>query len=224
MRKPKKEKKQKQMKVATSKTNKDLKSKATFHGTNGEEIILETHLFESAELFAKTKHAHMKRKDGITPYFEHLKDVVSRLMSVGIDDEEILCAGWLHDTIEDTDTDFDDIYERFSRNVAIMVASVTKDKRLVRKEREKQYLKQLKDATWQAQLIKLCDISANLKDLKNSGLSRSKRAKQVKNKLDYLNAIKSGIADNKSKVPRVQSILDAINKILKKHGHIPVIL
>ena len=42
---------------------------------------------------------------------------------------EIICAGWLHDTIEDTDTDFDAIKDRFGKNVAEIVVSVTKDNR-----------------------------------------------------------------------------------------------
>ena len=50
---------------------------------------------ESAEKFAKTKHAGMKRKDGVTDYFEHLKSVVNRLQNIGITDEEMLCTAWL---------------------------------------------------------------------------------------------------------------------------------
>jgi len=89
----------------------------------------------------------MTRNDGITPYSKHLEDVVSLLKSLGIIDEDVLCSGWLHDTIEDTDTKFDEIYERFGKKVAVLVFSLSKDKDLPKKEREQLYVKQLKDAS-----------------------------------------------------------------------------
>ena len=179
---------------------------------------------ESAKLFAKDKHSGIMQADRITPYWKHLESVVSRLKSLGITDEDILCAAWLHDTIEDTNTDFDDIHERFGRNVAIMVSSVSKDKRLPKSMREQLYIKQLQEASWQTQLIKLCDISSNLKNLENSGWSKRKRSKQIKNKLHYLNAIKRGLIQNKSKIPNIASIIKGINDVLKEYGQKPVIL
>src|SRR3990172_7316034 len=99
---------------------------------------------ESAEMFAKTKHASMTRKDGITPYFTHLESVVSYLKSLGVTDEDVLCSGWLHDTIEDTDTTFDELYERFGKKVAVLVSTLSKDKKLPKKERERLYVNQKK--------------------------------------------------------------------------------
>ena len=58
-------------------------------------------LVRNAELFAKTKHARMTKKDGITTQSKHLEDVVNRLKGLGVTDKDILCAGWLHDIIED---------------------------------------------------------------------------------------------------------------------------
>lgn len=66
---------------------------------------------ESAALYAKEKHKGQTRKNGITPYSDHLEAVVSRLKSIGISDEDVLCAGWLHDTMEDTDATFDELSE-----------------------------------------------------------------------------------------------------------------
>ncbi len=177
---------------------------------------------ESAELFAKNKHRDQLY--GNKPYWNHLVGVVSRLKSIGITDEDVLCSAWLHDTIEDTDTTFDEIYQRFGRTVAVMVSSLTKDNSLPKSKKEKQYLTQLKDAPWEAQLIKLCDISANLSELKNSSWSKTRKKNYIKRKLQNLEAIKSGISDNKSKIPNVESIIAGINEILKKHGHRPIII
>ena len=177
---------------------------------------------ESAELFAKNKHRDQQY--GNKPYWNHLVGVVSRLKSIGVTDEDVLCSAWLHDTIEDTDATFDEIYQRFGRGVAVMVSSLTKDNTLPKSKKEKQYLTQLKDAPWEAQLIKLCDISANLSELKNSSWSKTRKKNYIKRKLQNLDAIKSGISDNKSKIPNVESIISGINEILKKHGHRPIII
>lgn len=176
---------------------------------------------EKAELFAKEKHAKMT-KARTTPYSVHLESVVSRLKSIGIVNEDVLCAAWLHDTIEDTDTRFDDIFEQFGRDVAILVSSLSKDANLPRKERESQYVMQLKNAPFEAKLIKLCDIAANLSDLRNSNLSKTKRTKTVKTKLHYLQIIKNEIMEKKTSVPRIQSILDGINDVLIHYKQRPI--
>ena len=75
---------------------------------------------QNAELYAKKKHAGHFRQDGSTPYSKHLEDVVNRLKSLGVVKSELLCAGWLHDTLEDTETSFDDIYEKFDNTVAVV--------------------------------------------------------------------------------------------------------
>jgi len=68
---------------------------------------------QQAESFAETKHEGQFRKDEKTEYFKHLENVVFELKSMGIADENMLCVGWLHDTIEDTDTDYDDIMKNY---------------------------------------------------------------------------------------------------------------
>jgi len=177
---------------------------------------------KSAELFAKNKHAGMTRKNKKIPYSDHLEAVVNRLKSIGASDENILCAGWLHDTIEDTDTSFDDLFEQFGREVAILVSSLSKDKSLIKKEREKQYVKQLKVAPLEAKIIKVCDISSNLSDLKDSGLSKSKQLRYAKQKRHYLNVIKNDLISNKSKFPKIQNIVDSINVKLIRHKQRPI--
>lgn len=177
-----------------------------------------------ASNFAKEKHQCQTRRDGKTLYYKHLDDVVMLLKKVGVKDQDILCAGWLHDTIEDTSTDYDDIYEKFGKRVADVVASVTKDTRLPKEMQEKKYLQQLRHSPWQAKIVKLCDIIANITDLENSGYNKEKKIKQVKKKLVYFNAIKSGLIDNKSKIPNVEIVLSEINEILKKYGNMSIII
>jgi len=179
---------------------------------------------ESAEFYAKDRHKHMTRKDSITPYSDHLESVVSHLKSLGIIDEDILCSGWLHDTIEDTDTTFDDLYERFGKKVAVLVSSLSKDEKLPKKEREQLYVKQLKDASLDAKIIKLCDISANLKDMikQNSKMSKNKMKKTAKQKRSYLLVIKNDIIENKLNYPKIHNLVKGINSVLIKNRQKPV--
>lgn len=174
-------------------------------------------LIKSAELFAKKKHTGQFRKDGITPYSKHLEDVVNRLKSLGVIDEKLLCTGWLHDTIEDTEINFDDLYEQFGSEIAVLVSSLSKDMSLPRKKREQAYVKQLKEASFEAKLIKLCDISANLSDLKNWNASKSKKLRQVKKVRHYLTIIKNDLISNPD-YPQTIPLLERTNLILKQFG------
>src|SRR3972149_4637791 len=102
-------------------------------------VVLSMSKLETAEMLAKTKHAGMKRKDGVTDYFEHVKSVVNRLQNIGITDEEMLCTAWLHDTFEDTRTSFDELAQRFGKEVAVLVLALSKDQSLAKKQKELQY-------------------------------------------------------------------------------------
>jgi len=176
----------------------------------------------NAKKLAKKKHEGQFRKDKKTEYWKHLEQVVNLLEKMGIKDNDILSAGWLHDTIEDTDTDFDDINEKFGKNVAIIVSSVTKDTRLIQKQREKNYILQLKKSNWQAKAVKLGDVVANISDLKNSGFEFKKQIVHTKTKLPYLFAIKSGLSVNKKNLPGLQIIENELNALLNKYHQKPI--
>lgn len=178
-------------------------------------------LVKSAELFAKNKHSGQFKLDGITPYSKHLDDVVNRLKSLGVIDKQLLCAGWLHDTIDNTDTTFDDLYEQFESEITVIVSSLSKDMTLPRKKREQAYVIQLKEISFNAKLLKLCDISANLSDLKNYEASKSKKLRQVKQKRHYLNIIKNDLIGNPN-YPYIQSLLESANLIFIKYGQRPL--
>ena len=86
--------------------------------------------------FAARAHHGQLRKDGKTPYASHPFRVCLIVRDIfAIDDPYVLAAAVLHDTIEDTTTDFDDLEKHFGREVAEWVAALSKDKR--RHERER---------------------------------------------------------------------------------------
>ena len=138
-----------------------------------------------AKNFAKKKHTGQLRKNGKTTTFSHLQDVVKNLKKMKVTNEDIICAGWLHDTIEDTDTDFDMIKDRFGKRVADIVVSVTKDNRLPKKQRETKYAKDLRTSNAKAKLVKIADILANVNDAPNAGKNARWEKQQFVKKSKY---------------------------------------
>jgi len=174
-------------------------------------------LVKNAELFAKEKHSGFIRDVGKISYSKHLDAVVNRLKSLGVVDEELLCSGWLHDVIENTDTSFDDLYERFGSKIAVLVSGLTRDMSLSKKKREHAYAKQLIESSSNTKLIKLCDISANLSDLKNYDVSKSKKLRLVRQQRHYFFVIKQDLLDN-TEYPKIQILLESVEQNLKKYG------
>jgi guanosine-3',5'-bis(diphosphate) 3'-pyrophosphohydrolase len=125
------------------------------------------HVLKAAAFAARAHQGHL-RKDKETPYVSHVFRVCMIVRDLfGFDDPRMLCAALLHDTVEDTTTDFDDIAERFSPEVAEWVVLLTKDKRLQEKEREAEYIRRLQGAPWQVKACKLADVFDNLTDMEN---------------------------------------------------------
>ena len=122
-------------------------------------------LLHRAVSFAARAHRHQFRKDGATPYIAHPVRVAFTLLTIfGIDDEQTLAAAALHDTIEDTTTDFDDLAAEFGPEVARYVAALTKDARLPEEERERTFFDVLDRSPWQVRGIKMADAYDNLLD------------------------------------------------------------
>ncbi|KAI3383823.1 hypothetical protein SNEBB_010241 [Seison nebaliae] len=116
--------------------------------------------------FAASKHRLQKRKDNETPYINHPIGVANILSNeTGITDEATLIAALLHDTIEDTDTTFDEIDRLFGREISNIVQEVTDDKSLAKEERKLQQIKKAATVSPKARLVKMADKIYNLRDL-----------------------------------------------------------
>jgi guanosine-3',5'-bis(diphosphate) 3'-pyrophosphohydrolase len=141
--------------------------------------------------FAARQHEGQLRKDGRTPYIAHPLRVLTIAATVfGVTDPESLAAAVLHDTIEDTTTDRDDLIERFGKRVASFVAALTKDKRLPEEEREKAYFETLSAAPVEVKLCKLADTYDNLID--SAALSDQSRAKTKRKAQDLIKLFTPG--------------------------------
>ena len=74
--------------------------------------------------WADNSHNGQMRKSG-EPYIIHPIAVAVILIDLGMDTDTV-CAGLLHDVIEDTDTSYDALKKAFGADVALMVDGVTK--------------------------------------------------------------------------------------------------
>jgi guanosine-3',5'-bis(diphosphate) 3'-pyrophosphohydrolase len=119
---------------------------------------------EAAEL-ASRRHNGMARKGRSNePYINHLAEVANLLAAATNGaDAELVAAGWLHDTIEDTETTRDELVETFGERVASLVVEVTDDMSLDKPVRRQ---KQIEDAPHKspgARLIKIADKISNVR-------------------------------------------------------------
>ncbi len=110
-----------------------------------------------------------KRSDGKSLQTDHSQNVYEILKKYSFD-KEILIAGILHDCIEDSEKDYDFLDEKFGKKVADIVSIVSQDKRLSKKEREKEYEKRIKMAGASAQYVKIADMIENLQSAKKNCL------------------------------------------------------
>ncbi len=135
-------------------------------------------LWQRAAGFAARAHEHQKRRDGKTPYVSHVFRVAMTVRDLfACDDPVCLAAALLHDTIEDTGTDYDEIADGFGADVARCVGALTKNMSLPEKAREKDYDERLAAADWRARLVKLADQFDNLSDVE--GREKKFRARAV---------------------------------------------
>lgn len=167
------------------------------------------HLLLDAITFASHAHRHQLRKDGQTPYISHPYRVVMILRHVfGVEDERVLSAAVLHDTIEDTTTDYDDLRKRFGAEVAGWVAALSKDTRLPEERREPLFLETLAQSPDAVKLIKLADLYDNTVDSRAT-LSAEKQARHVERAREFIKRLQKDGASG-----AVSAAADKLSRLL----------
>ena len=83
-------------------------------------------MITKAFLFALYAHGEQKRKDGL-PYIMHPVEVAMELARNGAD-EDLICAGFLHDTIEDAFITREQLVTAFTDEVADLVVADSENK------------------------------------------------------------------------------------------------
>jgi (p)ppGpp synthase/HD superfamily hydrolase len=130
-------------------------------------------LEEKAKAMAHALHCRQYRKDKATPYIRHPEAVVGLLKSIGIKDEDILCAAWLHDVVEDCCVAKETIEETFNPNIARIVGALTRD------VDRHSYKNRIQNADFPVKIIKLADYIHNCFDLNKKGVSKEMIQRKV---------------------------------------------
>lgn len=118
--------------------------------------------------FAAYKHRAQRRKDAEqSAYINHPIALVHFLsVEAGIEDLVTLQAAALHDTIEDTQTSYEELLGAFGPEVADVVMEVTDDKSIPDKlERKRLQRVNAPHKSRAATMVKLADKTCNLRDI-----------------------------------------------------------
>ena len=119
---------------------------------------------KDAREFSKKAHAGQKRKNSKNPYFVHPMEVF-KILSFVTEDKNILCAGLLHDVLEDTEVTEKELSKEFGKKIISIVKEVTKDKKGMFHIKTREGL-----------MVKLADMLSNIKDSKDKNYIKKKIA------------------------------------------------
>ena len=125
-------------------------------------------LVAAIELAAKT-HRHQLRKATNLPYIVHPFEIAMILQRNGVDDQEVLAAGILHDTLEDGDVSEKTLEEEFSPRVKDLVLKASEElegrDRRPWKERKAHTIDFIQTLETEAKLIVCADKLSNARSM-----------------------------------------------------------
>ena len=124
-------------------------------------------LIVDAMAFAAYKHRRQRRKDPeASPYINHPIAIAHVLSNeAGMTNAKLLAAAILHDTIEDTETTYEELRERFGKTIAGVVREVSDDTTLPKAERKRLQIEHAEHLSRRARLVKLADKICNVRDI-----------------------------------------------------------
>ena len=174
-------------------------------------------IVEKALQTASKSHEGQYRKNTDIPYITHPVAVGMMLLKAGYS-EEIVAAGILHDTVEDTPLSLEDIKKEFGANIAEMVeGSSEPDKSLPWKDRKEHTIEFLKTASEEIRAVvcadKLHNIRSIIRDFEQIGEEVWKRfnAGKEQQKWYYTNVIESlGAKSNFDLLEELRSEVDRL--------------
>lgn len=127
------------------------------------------HVLLEALNFAALRHRSQRRKGrNGAPYVNHLIEVAHILALHGINELDLLRAAVLHDSVEDAEVTFDELRDRFGRNVASLVAEMTDDVALPVWRRKLVQIEQASQMSAGAQAVRVADKISNLRGILTS--------------------------------------------------------
>lgn len=181
-------------------------------------------LFRAIE-FATKAHTGQYRKVTKIPYVIHPLGVAKILIDLGCA-EEIVAAGILHDTVEDTNATLEQIRREFGSKVAQLVEAASEaDKSDTWENRKRQFIESLRTAPMDGLLVvcadKLDNIRAIREDYARMGESLWSRFSRPKEKQRWyfqsLVAILSQRLDGEPGAALLKQFQEEVEKVFGSH-------
>ncbi|MBS8264011.1 HD domain-containing protein [Mesobacillus boroniphilus] len=177
-------------------------------------------LIDKALQIASMAHEGQYRKNTIIPYIAHPVAVGMILQKAGYR-KEVVAAGILHDTVEDTDLTMEDIEQEFGKEIATIVEGCSEpDKSLSWEERKEHTIEFLKTASEEIRVVACADKLHNVRsihqDVEESGEEVWKRFRRGKKQQEwyYRNVVESlGYA---TKFPLLAKLEKEIDRLFEK--------
>lgn len=129
-------------------------------------------MINQAIIFATNAHAGQVRKVDQSPFIIHPLSVGCLLANAG-EDADVIAAGFLHDTVEDTDVTLEQIRHEFGNDVAEIVDGCSENKELTWDERKINTIKFLETAAEKVCIVtcadKIHNLSVSVEGIKEKG-------------------------------------------------------
>lgn len=177
-------------------------------------------LIDKALQVASMAHEGQYRKNTKIPYISHPVAVGMILQKAGYRDE-LIAAGILHDTVEDTDLELEDLEKEFGHGIAELVAGCSEpDKSLSWEDRKQHTIEFLKTAPEEIRVVATADKLHNIRSIRLDAdlsgeqvWSRFRRGKEQQ-EWYYRNVIESlGYA---TKFPLLEELKNEVDQLFKK--------
>lgn len=122
---------------------------------------------EKAKEFAIMAHEGQKRKcDPEKPLIVHPINVANILKQYDLDDN-VIAAGYLHDVVEDTKFELQDIKKEFGEDIESLVKGASeKNKKLSWEERKQETIERIKKLDYRHKTVVCADKISNLEDIR----------------------------------------------------------
>lgn len=123
-------------------------------------------MIQKAIQLALVAHDQQERKGTKIPYIFHPIEVGNIICKYEDTDTDLICAGILHDTVEDTGTTLEMIEKLFNKRVAELVKGETEDKSKSWEERKQHTVDYLRErASEEIKIIACADKLSNMRDI-----------------------------------------------------------
>jgi len=158
--------------------------------------------------FAAHKHKDQRRKDvRATPYINHPIALAEVLHTDGgVRDPTVIAAALLHDTIEDTETTYDELRGLFGEDVADTVVELTDTKFLGKEARKRLQVAKAGKSSAAAKQVKLADKICNLRDI----LASPPASWSLKRQQTYFDWAKEVVDQARGVNPRLERMFDRL--------------